>query len=249
MGPLWAWPVPFGARLALMADAAGGRSGVGVVLGDLADLVLPRSCAGCGAPTPAAGRAGVLCAGCRQVLSSARPGPASPSPRPTGLPRTTAATTYDGVVVQALLAHKERGRLALVHPLGALLAAAVVALSAGPAVLVPVPSARGAVRARGHDHALRLAREAAGRASLASAPLLRPARRVRDQSGLSTDQRSVNLTGALVSAPAPYGLPVIVVDDVMTTGATLVEAARALTAAGLDVRGAAVVAATVRRGG
>lgn len=221
----------------------------GSVLGDLADLVLPRSCAGCGASTPSTGRAGVLCQACRQVLAAARPGWSRPDPCPAGLPTTCAATPYEGVVVQALLAHKERGRLALVHPLGALLHAAVLSLKAGPVVLVPVPSARAAVRARGHDHALRLAREAAGRAGLVAAPLLRPARRVADQSGLSTAERAANLRGALVAAPAPYGLPVVVVDDVMTTGATLVEAARALAAAGLDVRGAGVVAATVRRSG
>ncbi len=222
-------------------------AGLGV-LGDLADLVLPRSCAGCGASTPSVGRAGVLCPACCQVLSAARPGRSRPDPCPLGLPTTCAATTYEGVVVKALLAHKEHGRLALVHPLGALLAAAVRSLGLGEVVLVPVPSARAAVRARGHDHALRLAREAAGRAGLSAAPLLRPARKVADQSGLSTEQRAANLHRALVATPGPPGLPVVVVDDVMTTGATLVEASRALAAAGLDVRGAAVVAATLRRG-
>lgn len=222
--------------------------GAGSVLGDLADLVLPRSCAGCGACS-SSGRAGVLCGACRRVLSAARPGLSRPDPCPAGLPTTVAAVAYQGVVVNVLLAHKERGRLTLVHPLGALLAAAVRSLGAGPVVLVPVPSARAAVRARGHDHALRLSREAAGRAGLVAAPLLRPARRVADQSGLTTEQRAANLHGALAAVHAPYGLPIVVVDDVMTTGATLVEATRALVAAGLDVRGAAVVAATVRRGG
>jgi predicted amidophosphoribosyltransferase len=109
-----------------------------------------------------------------------------------------------------------------------------------------VPSARSAVRRRGYDHALRLARAAARQLSLDARPLLVQARRVDDQSGLSTAQRARNLAGALRASGVP-DLPVVVVDDVMTTGATLVEAARALAAQGHRVAGAAVLAATRRR--
>ena len=73
-----------------------------------------------------------------------------------------------------------------------------------------------------------------------------PARRVADQSGLDAAGRSANLAGALRASSDLSGVPVVVVDDVVTTGATLVEAARALRDAGALVRGAAVVAATQR---
>ncbi len=122
----------------------------------------------------------------------------------------------------------------------------------GGVLLVPVPSSRAAVRERGQDHARRLAAAAAralrsdGRAARAL-PLLAPARRTADQSGLSSAERAANLAGALRVRGRPPPGPVVLVDDVVTTGATLVEAARALRAAGVPVTGAAVVAATARR--
>ncbi len=114
-------------------------------------------------------------------------------------------------------------------------------------MLVPVPSSRRAVRERGHDHARRLAAVAARTAGLRSRPLLVQARRTADQAGLDALQRAANLHGALRARGRLDGLPVLLVDDVVTTGVTLAEAARALRAAGADVRGCAVVAATVRR--
>jgi predicted amidophosphoribosyltransferase len=95
------------------------------------------------------------------------------------------------------------------------------------------------------------------------APLLRPARRVADQSGLGAGERASNLRGAFVAVRPdrrlpppgtsprpgrPAGTPSsLVVDDVVTTGATLAEAARALRAAGVPVGGAAAVLATPAR--
>lgn len=121
-----------------------------------------------------------------------------------------------------------------------------------PLLLVPVPSARRSVGARGHDPARRIALAAAGvlradgRAARVPAVLCQR-RRVTDQSGLDARQRRVNVTGALGAVPGGGRLlvagPVVVVDDLMTTGASLAEAARAVTAAGGLVIGAAVVAA------
>jgi predicted amidophosphoribosyltransferase len=207
----------------------------------LLDLVLPRTCAGCRLP----GRA--LCAGCAADLARGAH-LTRPQPCPPGLPLLAAAARYDGAVRAVLLAHKEQGRLGLVRPLGAALAGAV-ALLAPPsgAVLVPVPSSPAAVRERGQDHARRLARAAGRRAGLRVVPLLVPRRAVADQAGLDAAGRAANLAGALVSRRRLDGRVVVVVDDVVTTGATLAEAARALRAAGATVHGAAVVAATVRR--
>jgi predicted amidophosphoribosyltransferase len=78
--------------------------------------------------------------------------------------------------------------------------------------------------------------------------VLRQTRRVADQSTLTATERLANLAGALTaSRPASVrGRRLLIVDDVITTGATLAEAARALRAAGADVLAVAVVAATIR---
>ncbi|MBI0297990.1 ComF family protein [Streptomyces sp. PRKS01-29] len=122
----------------------------------------------------------------------------------------------------------------------------------GPLLLVPVPSARRSVGARGHDPARRIALAAAGVLRGDGCPARVPAvlcqrRRVSDQSGLDARQRRANVTGALGTVPGGGRLlaagPVVLVDDLMTTGASLAEAARAVAAAGGLVIGAAVVAA------
>ncbi|EFE69129.1 LOW QUALITY PROTEIN: conserved hypothetical protein, partial [Streptomyces viridosporus ATCC 14672] len=109
----------------------------------------------------------------------------------------------------------------------------------GAVLLVPVPSARRTVRARGHDPARRIAVAAAGALRRTGVPArvlpaLRQRRYVADQSGLDSRQRLANLAGALVVAPGCgrllSGGPVVLVDDLMTTGASLAEAARAVRA-------------------
>ncbi|MGC0211280.1 ComF family protein [Streptomyces levis] len=94
---------------------------------DLTDLVLPGECGGCGAPRT------VLCARCRAVLGGAAVRRVRPVPEPPGLPVVHAAAAYADEVRATLLAHKERGALALAGPLGAALAQAVRAgLREGP---------------------------------------------------------------------------------------------------------------------
>jgi predicted amidophosphoribosyltransferase len=75
---------------------------------------------------------------------------------------------------------------------------------------------------------------------------LRHRRRVADQAGLSVGERAANLVGAL-EAVGVAGRRVVVADDVITSGATAAEAVRALRAAGAEVMGVAVVAATKKR--
>lgn len=208
----------------------------------LLDLLLPRRCAGCRRALP--GARPPLCVACAGALAPP-PVRAVPRPPPAGLPRVWTVAAYDAPVRDLVIAYKERGRVALSRPLGDALARA--ARPSRPQVLVWVPSRRSAVRARGYDHARRLAVRAGAVLGVPAVPALVVARRLADQAGLSAAGRAANLDGAFRAdprrLPALAGRRVVVVDDVMTTGATLAEAARALGAAGIDVAGAAVVAA------
>jgi predicted amidophosphoribosyltransferase len=225
------------------------------------DVLLPTPCTGCG------GAGGPLCPSCRALLDGLRAQPAGPSPAPPGLPPLHACTAYRDPVRRMLLAHKERGALSLAAPLGAVLARAVQAAlttAAGPPVLlIPMPSSRRAVRARGQDATRRLARAAARRLRRGGlpcrvAPVLRQTRRVADQSGLGATARRANLDHALtvrrlavtqLTATHLSGWRLVLVDDLVTTGSSLAEAARALRAVGLEPLAAATVAATVTDGG
>jgi len=158
---------------------------------------------------------------------------------------------HAGSVRSALVAHKDRGRTDLTPVLAEALARAVSALTTGPAILIPIPSSSHATRARGFDHAGRLARATASVLPPGSrvAPLLTRARRTADQVGLGAAARAANTAGAfaVTTAWAGSSLPLVLVDDLMTTGSTLAEATRALAVAGLVPSGAAVVASRRKR--
>ena len=208
---------------------------------ELTSLVLPVACAGCGR-----GRV-LLCAECRARLAPVVAGRVRPRPEPPGLPPVYACASYADEIRAVLLAHKERGALPLAAPLGEVLAAAVTGLlhATGGAPgghravlqLVPVPSARTAVARRGHDPVRRIACAAAARLrgdgrAVRVHCALRLRRTVQDQAGLGRAQRRANLAGALTALPhgGRWGGPVVLVDDLMTTGASLAEAARAVRA-------------------
>lgn len=119
-----------------------------------------------------------------------------------------------------------------------------------PFLLVPVPSSRRAVAARGHDATRRLALAAAADLrrdglTVRVAAVLWQRRAVADQSGLGARDRPANLSGALTAVRGADRLlrtaPVVLVDDLMTTGASLAAAARAVEEAGGRVLAAAVI--------
>jgi len=223
-----------------------------------ADLLLGAVCPGCEAP------GWWICPNCRARLGERRPFLVPPRTGSGPALITVACSPYDELVSHLVSAHKDRGALGLAPVLASRLALSVHALLAGSGadgalLLVPVPSAAAAVRRRGYDATAALARVAArrlrARHPVQVGPLLAQRRGVRDQAGLPAAERSSNVAGAFrVRSLAPWracptGVAVVLVDDVVTTGSSLAEGARALQAAGVPVLGAATVAATERRPG
>ena len=218
-----------------------------------ADLVLGGVCAGCERP----GRA--VCPQCRRELG----GPAYvawPDPVPGGLALPVATAAYADRVRSLIVQHKEEGRYPLADVLGTALAEAVatgLAITGGRATwLCPVPTTPARVRARGHDPLGRITAVCVRRLrahgyDVRAADALVVRGRPADQAGLSATRRADNLAGAFGVrrrwAERLAGQPVVVVDDVITTGATLAEACRALRVAGVSPSGCAVIAATSRR--
>lgn len=221
---------------------------------------------------------------CQPCLSrvGVEPFLAWPTPIPEGLVSPHAVAEYASVVRAMVLGHKERGLLPLGRPLGHLLAIAVAAAvqhtvaqqspsgrrgpGGGPGIevrLVPVPSRRASVRARGHDPMLSIVRHAthvltATGWTARCTPVLAPGRGLADQSGLDAEARARNMHGSmqvgeraarrlLAATARPSRTMTVVCDDVLTTGATAREAQRALRGAGVEVCAVATVAATRRR--
>ena len=110
-------------------------------------------------------------------------------------------------------------------------------------LLVPIPSRPKAVRKRGRQFIYEITEPISIEFNIPIAPILRHTRSVRDQSGLHHNERWNNLQDAfVVDAKQLSGQKALLVDDLVTTGATLCEAARALRYAGIEVIGAVTAA-------
>jgi predicted amidophosphoribosyltransferase len=109
--------------------------------------------------------------------------------------------------------------------------------------LIPIPSRASATRTRGRQFVEAIIEMPSQNLSIPIAPVLSHQRKVRDQSGLSHDQRWNNLHGAfVVRHEQRAGGKALLIDDLVTTGATLNEAAHALRYAGIEVIGAVTAA-------
>jgi ComF family protein len=198
---------------------------------DAIAVLAPVDCAGCGSADRA------LCEDCRPKLQPA----VTPRSLPDGSTVFT-ALRYEGVVRHTLLALKEGGRTDVVKALSAPLGAALMRASQPCAEFLAVPSSRAAWRRRGYDPVALLCK----RAGIEHAKVLRPARATVSQKSLGSSDRALNLHESMQSRISLRGRRFIIVDDVVTTGATLAEAARAVRAAGGEVVGQAALAFTPR---
>lgn len=231
---------------------------------ELARLVLPVACAGCDEPDVG------WCTGCARLLAD----PwrcehlagrldtlAGPAPPPVW-----ATSRYVDEVRRAVVRWKDRGREDLSRPFAAALRRAgaglapALAATGTTALVVPVPSSAASRRARGTDPVAALAagvvaglRDAGVPA--AAVPALRRRGGGRDQVGLGARARRANLAGAVVAGPGAARLRaavargqapglVVLVDDVLTTGATFASCTAAMTVLGLPVTAGLVLAST-----
>jgi len=217
------------------------------LLRGLIDLLYPPACQVCRTPGP-----DVLCRVCTDRFRLIRPPVCDRCGKPLrgppdliftcikcrgrrlGFAHARAAGVYEGTMREAVHALKFHGRMALGAPLGRLMAevAAADPLLEGCDVIVPVPLHASRRAERGFNQAEVLAQEMGARLVLPVAPdALKRARPTRAQSELLLDERRTNVRGAFVAAAGKFR-KVLLVDDVLSTGFTARECARALRVAG-----------------
>ena len=196
------------------------------VFADLSQLIFPTRCFGCRLLGPS------ICSACRSSWH-----PHYYKTKVDGL-AVHSALLYTPTASKIILAAKESGLKgadellidAIIHVLNR------VTPDNSLFRLVPVPSSQSSQRRRGRSFIVDLVSQISQRTGIPMIDCLQLSRRVRDQSGLHRDERAVNLAGAFTLTSRARG-ELILVDDVVTTGATLREAARAVNTQGFHAVG------------
>jgi predicted amidophosphoribosyltransferase len=211
---------------------------VSSALSEALSLVLPVSCAGCAIPDAG------LCEACRGAM---RCEPRTEVLQLEGHPPLEVwwGMSYEAPLPGILRAFKDGGHTSLATALGRHLG--VVAHRAYPqhehVLWACAPSPAANVRQRGY-HPLELVAKAS---RLPVEPVLHPSGVRRDQAGLSREDRWSNVSDTVRASTVARGRRVVILDDVITTGATVLECARALREAGATVLGAVALARTPLR--
>ena len=199
------------------------------------DAALPANCVGCGAEGPP------ICPGCEPALDARLTSPAGvtiglPGDVPEPLLQLDWCAPFHGVVRAALHAIKYGGEQRLAEPLGRAVARRWAAVGVGAEVAMHVPVHRDRERQRGYDQAALIALHAADQLRLPFVPILSRARATTAQFDLDRRDRARNVRDAFVVDPSSAAVVrdhwVLLIDDVVTTGATLAACATALEAAG-----------------
>ncbi len=221
-------------------------AGQAVTVKKVLDLLLPPTCPGCG-------REGVaICERCRAHMARRLDEPAGVpiglrSSQPAGIVQLEWCASFNGPARASVHALKYDGELRLVAPVTELMAARWRRAGIGGDVLVPVPVHAQRRRQRGFDQAELLARGVGGRLGLPVVCALQRAARTTAQHQLGRRARLSNVAQAFGVAPRfadeVRGRWLVLVDDVVTSGATLAGCARAL----YDAGASAVSALTLAR--
>lgn len=252
-------PPPFSARL---------RSGARRVARHALDLALPPQCLACAKPVADPGALCVACWSGLKVIE--RPyceklgtpfpadfGPGLISPKalanPPATGRIRAVARFDGTARELVHRLKYGDAVHLSRAMGDMMARAGRELLDGQALVVPVPLHRGRLWRRRFNQSALLARAIAASSDAGLAlDAVERIKATRPQVGLSAAQRSENLAGAFRVAENGKaeiaGRRVVIVDDVLTTGATVDRLARLIRRAGAISVDALVFAVVVNEG-